>query len=189
MAPTPGSGEQGPLGPDAARLLDALLGWARTAADELEGKIATGTPECAMCPLCRAITALRTPSSAGREGAASPIASVASAAAAAAASAAAQYATQYAAEQAARAAAEQAAKAAAEQAARAAAAASAAADRVPPGVQQAVDSVASAGASMLAALKQALADRPAAGTPEAGPLETERKDLRNASDDEGETWD
>src|SRR3954447_15713788 len=86
---------------DAARLLDALLGWARNAADELEGRIATGTPECAMCPLCRAISALRgtsgsasvwgaaTSGAGGRD--ASPLAAVASAAAAAAASAAAQY--------------------------------------------------------------------------------------------------
>ncbi|NHC45629.1 hypothetical protein [Motilibacter aurantiacus] len=183
-------GPDSPLGPDAARLLDALIGWARTAADELEGRIATGTPECAMCPLCRAIAALRTTAPAGTPDKGSPIASVASAAAAAAASAAAQYATQYAAEQAARAAAEQAGRAAAEQAARAAAAASAAAERVHPGVQQAVDSVASAGASMLAALRQALAaDEQPGETPGRRAPEGDRKDLRTAKDDEGETWD
>ena len=67
----------GSLGEEAAKLLGALSGWTRdqaaeagdglsglaaqaaASAHDLDGHIATGAPECTVCPLCRAISAVR----------------------------------------------------------------------------------------------------------------------------------
>lgn len=69
--------EVGPLGEEAAKLFGALSGWAREhAGDATEGlsglasqaaaavhdideHLATGAPECTVCPVCRAVHALR----------------------------------------------------------------------------------------------------------------------------------
>lgn len=56
---------QGPLADEAARLVDAALDWARRAASAVDPtgeRIATGAPECGVCPVCRAVSALRDPS-------------------------------------------------------------------------------------------------------------------------------
>ncbi len=59
----------GPAGPDvgsavdeAARLLAAAEHWARTRARTLldADDLATGSPECAACPVCQAVGVLRT---------------------------------------------------------------------------------------------------------------------------------
>jgi hypothetical protein len=67
----------GTLGEEAAKLLGALSGWARehateagdglsglashaaTSAHDLDDHLATGAAECTVCPLCRAISAVR----------------------------------------------------------------------------------------------------------------------------------
>ena len=67
----------GSLGEEAAKLLGALSGWARehaaeagdglsglashaaTSAHDLNDHLATGSAECTVCPLCRAISAVR----------------------------------------------------------------------------------------------------------------------------------
>lgn len=64
----------GTVAEEAAKLLGALSGWAReqgdglqeglsqgmsAIADELHEHVATGTPECAWCPVCRTVAALR----------------------------------------------------------------------------------------------------------------------------------
>ena len=67
----------GTLGEEAAKLLSALSGWAREhateasdglsdlashvaeSADDLNDHLATGAAECTVCPLCRAISAVR----------------------------------------------------------------------------------------------------------------------------------
>ncbi|WP_299923930.1 hypothetical protein [uncultured Nocardioides sp.] len=67
----------GSLGEEAAKLLGALSGWARehateagdglaglashaaTSAHDLDDHLATGAAECTVCPLCRAISAVR----------------------------------------------------------------------------------------------------------------------------------
>ncbi|NPC43548.1 hypothetical protein [Nocardioides sp. zg-1230] len=67
----------GSLGEEAARLFGALSGWARdhaaeagdglsglaaqaaTSAHDLDEHLATGAAECTVCPLCRAISAVR----------------------------------------------------------------------------------------------------------------------------------
>jgi hypothetical protein len=69
--------EVGPLGEEAAKLLGALSSWARVhagdatdglsglasqAADAVHGiddHLATGAPECTVCPVCRAVHAVR----------------------------------------------------------------------------------------------------------------------------------
>jgi hypothetical protein len=69
--------EVGSLGEEAAKLLGALSGWARghaaeagdglsglasqaaAAAHEVDDHLATGAPECTVCPLCRTLTAVR----------------------------------------------------------------------------------------------------------------------------------
>ncbi|MCY4727540.1 hypothetical protein NYO98_14730 [Nocardioides sp. STR2] len=69
--------EVGSLGEEAAKLLGALSGWARehaaeagdglsglasqaaAAAHEVDDHLATGAPECTVCPLCRTVTAVR----------------------------------------------------------------------------------------------------------------------------------
>jgi hypothetical protein len=64
----------GSLAEEAAKLLGALSGWARehgdglsdltesmagSVADELHEHLATGSPACAWCPVCRTVTAVR----------------------------------------------------------------------------------------------------------------------------------
>jgi hypothetical protein len=54
-----GHGEPGGLGEEAARLAEAVRGWARTSFPGLDEHVATGAPECRYCPLCRLIAVLR----------------------------------------------------------------------------------------------------------------------------------
>jgi hypothetical protein len=57
--------DPGPLAEEAARLVEAGLEWARraaTAVDPTGERIATGAPECGVCPVCRTVSALRDPS-------------------------------------------------------------------------------------------------------------------------------
>jgi hypothetical protein len=60
----------GSVAEEAAKLLGALSGWARehgdgaaaaadSLASELHDHIATGSPECAWCPVCRSVAAIR----------------------------------------------------------------------------------------------------------------------------------
>ena len=64
----------GTVAEEAAKLLGALSGWARESgdgwydglqdgvssiADELHEHVSTGTPECAWCPVCRTVAAVR----------------------------------------------------------------------------------------------------------------------------------
>jgi hypothetical protein len=69
--------EVGPLGEEAAKLLGALSGWAREHAGEaseglsglashaasavhgIDEHLATGSAECTVCPVCRAVHAVR----------------------------------------------------------------------------------------------------------------------------------
>lgn len=58
----PPPGAHGPLAEEAARLVEAGLDWARRAASAANPeRVATGAPECAGCPFCRAVHALREP--------------------------------------------------------------------------------------------------------------------------------
>ena len=60
MAPAHVHDEPGPLGDEAARLLAAAQIWLqRSVADTAAGRIATGSQECAWCPLCQLIALLR----------------------------------------------------------------------------------------------------------------------------------
>ena len=55
----------GPIADEAAQFAAAALGWAQRMAGSIDPggeRIATGAPECAVCPVCRAISALRDPS-------------------------------------------------------------------------------------------------------------------------------
>lgn len=72
--------EVGSLGEEAARLMDALAGWARQqgsdvgegvhgladaasrAARDVDGHLATGAPECTYCPVCRVVHVVRSTS-------------------------------------------------------------------------------------------------------------------------------
>ncbi|MDQ1718974.1 MAG: hypothetical protein QOE89_2927 [Pseudonocardiales bacterium] len=56
-----GSGsEPAPLGEEVAKLLTAAQDWFhRNLGEPSTSKIATGAPECAWCPLCQLISALR----------------------------------------------------------------------------------------------------------------------------------
>jgi hypothetical protein len=56
----------GSVAEEAAKLLGALSGWAKehgdglsSFADGLHDHVATGSPECAWCPLCRTVAAVR----------------------------------------------------------------------------------------------------------------------------------
>lgn len=60
----------GSVAEEAAKLLGALSGWARehgdgasamagSVADELHEHLANGSPECAWCPVCRTVAAVR----------------------------------------------------------------------------------------------------------------------------------
>jgi len=54
----PGSSSQpGPLGVEAARLIEALAEWARTGAADLP--LATDSAECRICPLCQVLSLAR----------------------------------------------------------------------------------------------------------------------------------
>ena len=74
MSQTEGPDPVGSLTEEAAKLLGALSGWARehgdgassmagsmaeSVADELHEHLATGSPECAWCPVCRTVAAVR----------------------------------------------------------------------------------------------------------------------------------
>ena len=47
----------GPLGEEAARLVEALTEWARGHGEEVP--IATGGAECRLCPVCQLLTLMR----------------------------------------------------------------------------------------------------------------------------------
>jgi hypothetical protein len=56
----------GSVAEEAAKLLGALTGWAKehgdglsSVADELHDHLSTGSPECAWCPVCRTVAAIR----------------------------------------------------------------------------------------------------------------------------------
>jgi hypothetical protein len=53
--------QPGSIGEEAARLLDALEAWVRQhGAGALAGRVATGSPECCLCPICQLLGLLRT---------------------------------------------------------------------------------------------------------------------------------
>jgi hypothetical protein len=75
---TDGPPPVGSVAEEAAKLMGALSGWARdhgdgatamadSLAEELHDHIATGAPECAWCPVCRTISAVRNTSPEVRE--------------------------------------------------------------------------------------------------------------------------
>ena len=47
----------GPLGEEAARLVEALTEWARGQGEDVP--IATGSAECRLCPVCQLLTLMR----------------------------------------------------------------------------------------------------------------------------------
>jgi hypothetical protein len=47
----------GPLGEEAARLVEALTEWARGHGEDIP--IATGSAECRLCPVCQLLTLMR----------------------------------------------------------------------------------------------------------------------------------
>jgi hypothetical protein len=56
----------GSVAEEAAKLLGALSGWAKehgdglsSFADDLQDHVATGSPECSWCPVCRTVAAVR----------------------------------------------------------------------------------------------------------------------------------
>jgi hypothetical protein len=52
--------EPGPLGDEAARLLEALQTWVRGATGNLGAeRIATDSPECRLCPVCLLLSVIR----------------------------------------------------------------------------------------------------------------------------------
>ena len=51
--------EPGPLGEEAARLVQAVRDWAARTFPDTDRHLATGAEECRYCPLCQAIAALR----------------------------------------------------------------------------------------------------------------------------------
>jgi hypothetical protein len=53
-APAPG-----PLGEEALRLVEAAREWAVRTFPEVDTQVATGSPECCWCPLCRTVAVLR----------------------------------------------------------------------------------------------------------------------------------
>ena len=77
MSDAEGADEVGSLGEEAAKLLGALSGWAReqaseatdglsglaahaaAAAHDVNEHLATGSPECTVCPVCRTAHAVR----------------------------------------------------------------------------------------------------------------------------------
>jgi hypothetical protein len=74
MSQADGQEPVGSVAEEAAKLFGALSGWARehgdgassmagsmaaSVADELHDHLATGSPECAWCPVCRTVAAVR----------------------------------------------------------------------------------------------------------------------------------
>jgi hypothetical protein len=74
VSQTDGPEQVGSVAEEAAKLLGALSGWARehgegvsttagsmaaSVADDLHEHLATGSSECAWCPVCRAVAAIR----------------------------------------------------------------------------------------------------------------------------------
>jgi hypothetical protein len=74
VSQTDGREQVGSVAEEAAKLLGALSGWARehgegvsstagsmagSVVDELHEHLATGSPECAWCPVCRTVAAVR----------------------------------------------------------------------------------------------------------------------------------
>jgi len=51
--------EVGSVAEEAARLLGALSGWAKDAAQDVDEHLATGSAECTVCPICRTVHAIR----------------------------------------------------------------------------------------------------------------------------------
>ncbi len=51
--------EVGSVADEAAKLLGALSDWAKDAAHDVDSHVATGAPECTVCPVCRAVHAVR----------------------------------------------------------------------------------------------------------------------------------
>lgn len=100
MTDTDHDAEVGSLGEEAAKLLGALSGWARehagdageglsgvaaqaaAAAHDLDAHLATGSAECTVCPVCRAVHAVRQLSPEVRTHLTSAVTSLAQAAAA-----------------------------------------------------------------------------------------------------------
>lgn len=57
---SPHTHDFGPVGEEAAKLLEAVQGWARTTFGEgANARIATGGPDCEWCPVCQLVAALR----------------------------------------------------------------------------------------------------------------------------------
>lgn len=59
---TPPRPEPGALAEEAARLVEAAADWARRAVSAVDpdgDRLDTGAPECAGCPVCRAVRAIR----------------------------------------------------------------------------------------------------------------------------------
>lgn len=51
--------QPGPLGEEAARLVEAVRDWAERTFPDVDRHLATRTGECRYCPVCQAISALR----------------------------------------------------------------------------------------------------------------------------------
>ena len=49
----------GALGEEALRLVEAAREWAVRTFPDVDAHLATGSPECRWCPLCRAVAVLR----------------------------------------------------------------------------------------------------------------------------------
>ena len=51
--------EPGPITEEAVKLFEALQDWARRTMADPGPRIATGSPECTACPVCQALSLLR----------------------------------------------------------------------------------------------------------------------------------
>jgi hypothetical protein len=49
----------GPVGEEALRLVEAAREWAVRRFPDVDAHLATGSPECCWCPICRAVAILR----------------------------------------------------------------------------------------------------------------------------------
>jgi hypothetical protein len=57
---SPHAHDFGPVGDEAAKLLEAVQGWARaTFGEGASARISTGGPDCGWCPVCQLVAALR----------------------------------------------------------------------------------------------------------------------------------
>jgi hypothetical protein len=57
-----GRPDPGPIAEEAARLVEAAVDWARRAVSAIDAegeRLGTGAPECTACPICRAVSAVR----------------------------------------------------------------------------------------------------------------------------------